>query len=90
MRQFGYHVTDRDNPDRGVITQPAVLPRDMRCGTPIPCRGSTGRREMGVTRQAQSVGERVHALPWAKRGELRDRVEGARWGVSGRGGNSIG
>ena len=34
--------------------------------------------------------EQVHALPWAKCGELQDRVEGVIYVGSARGGNSIG
>ena len=39
---------------------------------------------------AQPVGKRahIHMLTWAKRGDLRDRVEGVRCGIRVRGGNS--
>ena len=36
------------------------------------------------------AGEKLHAYPWAERGDLQDHVEGAIWGFSVRVGNSIG
>ena len=84
------HVTDRDNPDGCVLQQPADLRRDVRCGAPIPRRWSTRQRVVGVVRPAQRVGDQVHALPRAERGDLQDRVEGVICGVSAWGGNSIG
>ena len=54
------------------------------------CRRITGRCGIGVVRLSQRVEERVHALPLAKRGDLRDRVEGVRCGVSVRVGENIG
>ena len=89
-QRFGSHVTERDNPDRGVLQQPAGIQRDMRCGAPIMCRWSTGRCGVGGVRLTQRVEERVHALPLAKSGDLRDRVEGVRCGVSVRVGDNIG
>ena len=62
----------------------------MRCGVTIPSQWKTGRRGVGVARPAQWVEEQVHALPWAKCGELQDRVEGVIYVGSARGGNSIG
>ena len=86
-RRVGYHVTDRDNLDRGVLQQPAGLQHDMRCGAPISRRWSAGRRGAGVARQAQLVEERVHVISQAERGGLRDHVEGNRCGGRVRGGN---
>ena len=65
------------------------LRRDVRYVAPILRQWSTGRRGVGFTRPCQRVGERFHTLPWSKRGELQDRVEGVICGGSERGGNSI-
>ena len=62
----------------------------MLCGAQIHCRRSTGRREFGAARPAQRMGDQVHALPQAGRGEMQDCIKGVICGVSVRVGNSIG
>ena len=65
-----------------MLQQPGGIRCELRCGAPILHQWSTGSSGAGVVRPAQKVGYLVHALPRAKCGEMRDRVEGITGGVS--------
>ena len=69
-QRFGYHVTDIDNHEGGILAQPTGLQRDMRSSTLILFQVATGKLRVSAARLDQRVGERVYTLSRAKCGEL--------------------
>ena len=56
-RQFGSHVTEVDDPDGGMLQQPAGIRHEGRCSATISLRWSTVLRGIAVTRLDQPVGD---------------------------------
>ena len=64
-RRVIYHVTDKDNPDGGVLQQPTGIRRDEIYRATILHRWSTGRQGVGIARPDQRWGSestRFHGL----------------------------